>query len=775
MTTIENIFIGKVRNCAILDNGTRILQTSNRVSAFDFILPFEVENKAEILQAISVWFFNRTSHIIENNLIGCLDETHTLVKEAKVFPIEIIVRAYLTGSLWRLYENKGVEGVFSEYGILLQEGLKKNQKLDNPIITPSTKAENGHDVPISHEKAIQIVGLANWNFIESKAKELFLFGENEAKARGLILVDTKYEMGLYQNKIILVDEVHTPDSSRYWYQNDLNLSSPRQISKEFLREEIIKIIGKPEDLKENPANHPYFKNTDNVKNIAQKMTALYQTVYNTFIVNLSPKDICSKILTEWPISQDLFRTAIQSSIMPSKILVIGNGGRDYSIYSAFAKLNEVNTVYCSSGNRNWNSSKYSNCSFNTVHEIARFALQNNIGLIIAGPELPIAQNIKNECLNVGIPILAPSVNCASLEASKILCKEIINTAKVKSPNSTVISWKNLKSSLEYYIEHGFSNSKNFSLPCVLKYDGLAYGKGVFILKEIKDILDAINIIEQNIQEWENLSLQITAPTYCKNHGESFFLIEDVLSGEEISVIALCNGANFRFLPVARDYKRRNDGQNGLNTGGMGAASPITLNSKIMDQIKIIFSNTLQELIKRNMPYQGFLFAGFMIDKNETVWLLEYNCRLGDPETQVILPGLQRDFYTELFRTARGLPFLFPEKSQTYFSHDNLKRVFVVGASPEYPEKNAPKRKVIISPDDDKKHESCELIPSAIDYDNTTTGGRIFGIISTAKTFLEAQKNVYKKINTVKLENQDGTKIKPHFRTDIAAEFISKNY
>ena len=134
MTSIQSIYIGKVRNSAIFNNDTRIIQTSNRISAFDFIFPFEIEKKAEILQAISVWYFNKTSHIIENNLIGCLDETHVLVKEAKVFPVEIIIRAYLTGSLWRLYEEKGVARVFSEYGILLQDGMTQNQKFEKPII-----------------------------------------------------------------------------------------------------------------------------------------------------------------------------------------------------------------------------------------------------------------------------------------------------------------------------------------------------------------------------------------------------------------------------------------------------------------------------------------------------------------------------------------------------------------------------------------------------------------------------------------------------------------
>lgn len=767
MTSIQSIYIGKVRNSAIFNNDTRIIQTTNKISAFDFIFPFEIEKKAEILQAISVWYFNKTSHIIENNLIGCLDETHVLVKEAKVFPVEIIVRGYLTGSLWRLYEEKGVAGVFAEYGILLQDRMTQNQKFEKPIITPSTKAEVGHDIPISCEKAAQIVGKENWAFIEKKAKELFSFGEKEAVSRGLILVDTKYEMGLYRNKIILVDEIHTPDSSRYWYSNDLNLSSPKQMSKEFLREELMKIIGKPENFKGNPANHSHFKNIKVINEISQKISQRYLEMYKTFIGNIEPKDICTPNLVAWPIPKDLFANSIASATMPNKILVVGNGGRDYTIYSSFAKLPEVNTVYCAAGKRNWFSAKYGDCPATQIKEIAQFAAQNKVGLVIAGPELPIAQGIGAECTHVGIPVLAPSLACASLEASKIICKEIVQSAGIKTAQSTIVNWKNLKLKLQNYIENG--NSKEFSLPCVLKYDSLAAGKGVFVLFKKEDALEAIHSIEQNLDEWEKLASEIKAPTYSKQQGEPCFLIEEILSGEEISVIALCNGEEFRFLPIARDYKRRNNGQTGPNTGGMGAVSPIQLNEYLIEQVKEVFSKTLKELIKRNTPYQGFLFAGFMVDKSNTAWLLEYNCRLGDPETQVLLPGLQRDFYIELMRTAKGLPFLFSEKSQTSFAHDNLKRVFIVVASPEYPDKSAPRREIII-PDQNIIHQpNCEFVPTAIEPDNTTTGGRVFGVTSTASSFIEAQKNAYKKIENINFKNSDGTLIKPHFRTDIATE------
>lgn len=767
MTSITNIYIGKVRNSVSLNNETRIIETSNRISAFDYIFPFQIEKKAEILQAISVWYFNKTSHIIENNLIGCLDETHVLVKEAKVFPVEIIVRSYLTGSLWRLYQEKGTAGVYTEYGINLPENMTQNQKFSKPIITPSTKAEIGHDLPISCEKASEIIGKENWSFIEKKAIELFLFGEQEALNRGLILVDTKYEMGLYQNRIILVDEVHTPDSSRYWIASGLNLLAPKQMSKEFLREELIKIIGKPEEYKENPANHPYFKDHKVTAELSQKISQRYYEMFQTFVGEKQPKEICDTNLVPWPISKEIFKETINSATMPENILVIGNGGRDYTIYSSFSKLPEVNTVFCAAGKRNWHSAKYAECPTTQVQEIAKFAKENKVGLVIAGLENPIAQGIEEYCSQNHIPVLAPSLNCASLEASKIICKEVIKSAGVQTAKSEIINWNQLKIKLNHYLEIG--NSNEFSLPCVLKYDSLAAGKGVFVLFKKEDVIEALKSIEQNLPEWEKLASQIKAVTYSKIQKEPCFLIEETLSGEEISVIALCNGENYRLLPIARDYKRRNDGQTGPNTGGMGTVSPVQLNENLMTQIKETFSKTLKELTKRNTPYYGFLFAGFMVDSSNKAWLLEYNCRLGDPETQVLLPGLQRDFYIEVLRTAKKLPFLFPEKSQTSFDHDNLKRIFVVGASPEYPESNAPRREIIIPNESIFISSNCSYLPTAIEPDNTTTGGRAFGVLSTSTNFKQARENVYQSIEKINFKDSHGNLIKPHFRTDIAKE------
>jgi phosphoribosylaminoimidazole-succinocarboxamide synthase len=773
MEMVKNVHLGKVRNSIILNNNTRIIQTSNRISAFDFVFPFEVEKKGEILQAISVWNFLKTSHIIENNLIGCLSNSHTLVKNAEVFPIEIIVRCYLTGSLWRMYSEHGALEVYKNFGIALPEGMAQNQKFSHPIITPAIKVQGSHDQPLSKHEAAKIVGKDNWEFICTKALELFHFGQRQAHSRNLILVDTKYEMGIFEDRIILVDEVHTPDSSRYWYAVDHNTTTPKQLSKEFLREEILSLFkNNIDNVLSNPTEHPFFQDSEQTKQLAQKITERYQELYQTLIGTISTQEIFHHCLADWPIPSHLFDEMILSATYPSKVLVIGNGGRDYSIYSSVAKLPEVNTVFCASGDRLWQSSKYSHCPYSQIQDIVHFAKDHNVGLVISGPELPIAQGIAEACSTYQIPVLAPSLACASLETSKIFSKEIMHAAGVLTPRSTTISWTHLKNALQQHLTEG--STTDLSLPCVIKYDGLAAGKGVFILQTVDDITCALHSIETNISEWAQLLNQLKTPSFSKIQGEPFFLIEELITGYELSVIALCNAEQFRLLPIAQDYKRRDDHQTGPNTGGMGTRAPIFVANSIMAQITATFSKTLKELSLRNMPYYGFLFAGFMIDKNQNAWLLEYNCRLGDPETQVILPGLQRDFYIECLRTSKKLPFLFQNKIQTPFDHDQLKRVFVVGAAPEYPFTTPERREVILPSAHEIEKLNCELIPSAIETDKTTTGGRILGVLSAHSSFSNARNNAYQIMNSVKLKNNFGDEISPHFRTDIGLEFDNNN-
>ena len=154
MTRILNHSFGKVRNGALLANNTRILHTTDRLSAFDCILPFEVPGKGEILQALSLHFFKETSSILKNHILGSLSRKHILVQNAQVFPLEIVVRGYLTGSLWRLYEKGGSAAVAQDYGVELPRGLTRNCRLEKPLLTPTTKAAFGHDLPATPRQCL---------------------------------------------------------------------------------------------------------------------------------------------------------------------------------------------------------------------------------------------------------------------------------------------------------------------------------------------------------------------------------------------------------------------------------------------------------------------------------------------------------------------------------------------------------------------------------------------------------------------------------------------
>ena len=190
-----------------------VMVTTDRVSAFDHILgtiPF----KGEVLTQIAKFWFERTRHIAPNHYLSDPDPQVLLTKRAKPLPIEIIIRGYLTGSLWRDYSK----GVNDQYGFKIDEGMKKDQKFSEPIITPTTKAEYGmHDEPISREEIIDnLVDKEIYEKAEQCALNLFKAGQDWASKRGLILVDTKYEFGMYNNELIVIDEIHTPDSSRFW-------------------------------------------------------------------------------------------------------------------------------------------------------------------------------------------------------------------------------------------------------------------------------------------------------------------------------------------------------------------------------------------------------------------------------------------------------------------------------------------------------------------------------------------------------------------------------
>ena len=228
---------GKVRD--IFDKGdSLVISTSDRISAFDRVLS-TIPYKGEVLNRLSLFWFDNTKDIVPNHISEKITARTVAVKKCEVLPVEVIVRGYLTGSAWRDYQDGSAVS-----GIELPPGMRMNQKFEKPLLTPSTKAEQGeHDMPISSEEIIRrgLVEEGLWRRVEEAAVALFNYGSRTLAAQGLILVDTKYEFGLLNGELVIVDEMHTPDSSRFWYADTYSElfeagEKQRKIDKEYLRQ-----------------------------------------------------------------------------------------------------------------------------------------------------------------------------------------------------------------------------------------------------------------------------------------------------------------------------------------------------------------------------------------------------------------------------------------------------------------------------------------------------------------------------------------------------------
>lgn len=246
----KSVYHGKVRDVYDIDGDKLVMVATDRISAFDVVLPEGIPYKGQVLNQIAAHFLDATSDIVENWKICVPDPMVTIGRKCEPLKIEMIVRGYIAGSAWRDYEA----GAREICGVALPEGLRENQKLPSPILTPTTKADAGHDQNISHEEIVAqgIVSEEILCQVERYALALFSRGSEMAARQGLILVDTKYEFGLIDGRVILIDEIHTPDSSRYFYaegyEERLAAGEPqRQLSKEFVRQWLIGngFMGKP--------------------------------------------------------------------------------------------------------------------------------------------------------------------------------------------------------------------------------------------------------------------------------------------------------------------------------------------------------------------------------------------------------------------------------------------------------------------------------------------------------------------------------------------------
>ena len=236
------VYRGKTRDCYFINDDLMVMIASDRISAFDVVLPKGIPFKGQVLNQIAAKFLDATTDICPNWKLACPDPQVTIGLKCVGFRVEMIIRGILTGSAWRDYKN----GCREICGVKLPDGMRENERFPEPIITPTTKADEGHDLNISKEEIIAqgIVSKEDYEVMEDYTRKLFARGQEIAAKQGLILVDTKYEFGKHDGKVYLIDEVHTPDSSRYFYaegyEEKFEKGEPqKQLSKEFVRQWLI--------------------------------------------------------------------------------------------------------------------------------------------------------------------------------------------------------------------------------------------------------------------------------------------------------------------------------------------------------------------------------------------------------------------------------------------------------------------------------------------------------------------------------------------------------
>ena len=296
----KSVYHGKVRDVYNINDDLLVMVVTDRISAFDVILPKGIPSKGQVLNQIAAGFLDATADIVPNWKLATPDPMVTIGKRCEGFAVEMIIRGYLTGSAWREYKN----GCRLLCGVPLPDGMRENERFPEPIITPTTKAEQGHDENISREEIIAqgIVSAEDYAVMEQYTRALYARGTEIAASKGLILVDTKYEFGKRDGQVILMDEIHTPDSSRYFYaegyEERFAKGEPqRQLSKEFVRQWLIEhdFMGK--------AGQQVPEMTDEYcQSVADRYIELYQEITGTHFEPATDTDLAARIernVTDW--------------------------------------------------------------------------------------------------------------------------------------------------------------------------------------------------------------------------------------------------------------------------------------------------------------------------------------------------------------------------------------------------------------------------------------------------------------------------------------------
>ncbi|MEM1001396.1 MAG: phosphoribosylamine--glycine ligase [Bacteroidota bacterium] len=417
------------------------------------------------------------------------------------------------------------------------------------------------------------------------------------------------------------------------------------------------------------------------------------------------------------------------------ILVLGSGGREHTFAWKIAESSKCDQLFVAPGNSGTETiARNLPLNVTDFNAIKEAVLEHHIKMVVVGPEDPLVQGIYDEFIDDprfnDVQVIGPSKAAAQLEGSKEFAKEFMKRHQIPTAAYESFTANNL--------EDGYSFLETLNPPYVLKADGLAAGKGVLILKDLNEAK-------------KELKTMLVDAKFGK--ASSKVVIEEFLDGIELSCFVLTDGDSYKILPMAKDYKRIGEGDTGLNTGGMGAVSPVPFASeafrrKIEEEIVI---PTVRALKQDNLPYKGFVFIG-LIKVGEQPKVIEYNVRMGDPETEVVLPRLKSDL-VELFEAVGK-----NELSEKDIEIDEQAASTIVLVSGGYPE-SYEKGKVISGLDNVEDsivfHAGAKLENNSV----VTSGGRVLAITSFGKTYQEAIKKSYQSIDKLHFD-------KMYYRKDI---------
>lgn len=421
-----------------------------------------------------------------------------------------------------------------------------------------------------------------------------------------------------------------------------------------------------------------------------------------------------------------------------KILIIGNGGREDAIGWKLSQSKDIDKIFVAPGNGG--TKRFGEnvaIKKKDLFFLSSFVEDKKIDLTIVGPETPLSQGIVNHFQEKHLMIFGPSKEAACLETSKVFAKEFMRKNNIPTPEFEV--FLDPDKALNYIFKKEY--------PIVIKADGLCSGKGTFVCNDQRDAISSIT--------------KIMVDRIFDSAGDRI-IIEDFISGEEVSYIAFVSGENFLPLPSSQDHKRIFDGDNGPNTGGMGAYSPCSLiTDEIKEKIKKnILIPTISGLSNAGIVFKGALYLGIII-KDKKPYLLEYNTRFGDPETQAIIPRIKGELLEPIMATING------GLENIRLDIDERKTLCVVLASNGYPG-NYESHKEIMGLSSIKDDNVFVFYAGAIDKDGKpfTSGGRVLGISARDITIKSAKTRVYNAISNVKFENI-------YFRSDIGDREIKR--